>query len=307
MDLTTLVIALSGAGAVVAIAMGLRQSRSQSQVPLPPLDPSAGERYGLLELPEPPQPEQQLREPDLDHGFAGAGPSGTEQMGLGAVEDTWSIGQSPTALPPRSGRRTTSRAARRRPGWDKTGMRDLAIGAGGLLSAPIPVMLGARWEVSAAVGGVAALVGLWFGRRGLTRQRGVAVERAAVRSVRLPEGWASESGVPVAGLGDADLVITDPEGVRFIVEIKSHEAVQVRKPWFGSTAKLVGTDGKPLTKDPVAQALALAGILHGYPVVWFPKSRRAAVARVGDPEVLVVQGPWRHLRKAIGAGGGWFG
>ncbi len=42
-----------------------------------------------------------------------------------------------------------------------------------------------------------------------------------------------------------------------------------------------------------------------HPALWFPKARTSSVVRIGRPEVLVVLGTWRQLRKAIGAGGGW--
>lgn len=91
-----------------------------------------------------------------------------------------------------------------------------------------------------------------------------------------------------------------------MVEIKAQEAIRIRKAWFSSAIEVRGADGRKLPRDPLSQVVALAGILHGYPVLWFPNAATSSIVRVGRPEVLIVQGNWRQLRKAIGAGGGWF-
>jgi hypothetical protein len=39
--------------------------------------------------------------------------------------------------------------------------------------------------------------------------------------------------------------------------------------------------------------------------LWLPSSRAASILRMGNPEVIVVLGNSRQLRKAVGAGG-WF-
>lgn len=284
MDLSTWVIVVTGVGAVAAVALGLRSPAEAAALPPPPpVDPSANERYGLFD----------------PLGDPATGEAGPNHEGL--AEAPGDVRRPKELRPP------SRPGTDRKPGWDKTGVRDQVIGTALLLVAPVLLIPGVPAPLPVALGwaGLAAAAATFFLQRGSARRRGVAVERSAVRSVQLPDGWTAESNLAVAGHGDIDLLITDPVGVLYVVEIKANEKVQVRKSWMSSKVELLGADGKKLPKDPVQQVLALAGIVRGHPVVWFPKSRGTAVMRVGTPAVLVVQGPWKYVRKAIGAGGGW--
>jgi hypothetical protein len=197
------------------------------------------------------------------------------------------------------------RPAQRAAGWGKTGSRDLVIGLALLVASIVPLAALAKPVYGFPVTIVLAWIGVILVRRGAARQHGLAVERKARKSLRLPADWTIDESVPVAGRGDADLVLTDPEGTRFVVEIKSNMGIQVRKSWFSRQVELRAPDGSKLHRDPLKQVTALAGILHGNPVLWFPSARASSILRIGNPEVIVVLGNWRQLRKAVGAGG-WF-
>jgi hypothetical protein len=289
MDTTTTIIALlSGAGAAAALYGGLRTPQKPAPVPPPPDDDAANDRYGLAPAPNRPghlSPE----DPDLAEPLDRA-----ENL----LDDQHSEAK------PR--RRAARRAGgHRAPGWGKTGARDLVIGLGLLAASIVPLLVLERPVYGLPVTGVLAWIGLVLVRRGAARQHGLAVERKARRSLKLPADWTIDESVPVQGRGDADLVLTDPEGTRFVVEIKSNTGIQVRKSWFSRDVEVRAADGSKLHRDPLKQVTALAGILHGYPVVWFPSARAASILRVGNPEVIVVLGNSRQLRKAVGAGG-WF-
>ncbi len=90
------------------------------------------------------------------------------------------------------------------------------------------------------------------------------------------------------------------------MEIKSNTGIQVCKSWFSRDVEVRAADGSKLHRDPLKQVTALAGILHGHPVLWFPTARAASILRVGNPEVIVVLGNSRQLRRAIGARGRFF-
>ena len=284
MDISTIVVAVTGLGAALALYVGLRSGPAATPVPPPPDDADADNRYGLSK------------------GATGA---------IGVQVDESAGGPPELAMDAQRPRPTAKRRAAPRPkphrglGWDKTGARDLVIGLGLIAAAVLPLLILPKLLHALPITGVLAWIGVILVRRGGARQHGAAVERRARKSIRLPEGWTLDESVAVHGRGDADLVVTDPDGERYVVEIKANESIQVRKSWFSSAAEVRGADGRKMQRDPLEQVTALAGILHAHPVLWFPKARTSSVVRTGRPEVLVVLGNWRQLRKAIGAGGGW--
>ena len=286
MDISTVVVAVTGLGAALALYVGLRPSPAATPVPLPPEDADADDRYGLSK-----EVTGETRT-DIDES---------------TVRSAELLENDAPGPRPSAKRRATPRPKPdRAPGWDKTGARDLVIGLGLLAAAVLPLLILPNPLYALPITGVVAWIGVILVRRGGARQHGLGVERQARKSVKLPEGWTLDESVAVHGRGDADLVVTDPDGERYVVEIKANEAIQVRKSWFSSAAEVRGADGRKMPRDPLEQVTALAGILHAHPVLWFPKARTSSVVRIGRPEVLVVLGNWRQLRKAIGAGGGWF-
>ena len=286
-SISTFVAIVTGLGALVAIWVGLKPVQDElPPIPPPPPDADADDRYGL----GPSHPFIDEASTPVGRSAASAGFPFQEQEAAGI--DTGSRGER---LPRDRG-----------PDWSKTGMRDLVVGLALLGAAVVPLMLLTNPLHALPITGALGWFGQLMLRRGAARQHGIAVERQARKSIKLPQGWTVDESVPVYGRGDADLLLTDPEGVRYVIEIKANEQVEVRKSWFSSGAEVRGADGRKLPRDPLEQVTALAGILHARPVLWFPKARDSSVVRIGRPEVLVVLGGARHLRKAIGAGGGWF-
>lgn len=286
MEFNTVIALLSGVGAVAALYGGLRSPPKPSPIPPPPEDDAADDRYGLGPLP----PGNR----DLDARDV------AEHIDL---EDRHADDRRSSTKPQR---RSKGRAlAHRAPGWGRTGARDLVIGLSLLGASILPLVALEKPAYGLPVTALLAWVGVVLVRRGAARQHGLAVERKARTSLKLPDDWTIDESVPVHGRGDADLVVTDPEGTRFVVEIKSNTGIQVRKSWFSRDVEVRAADGSKLHRDPLKQVTALAGILHGHPVLWFPTARAASILRVGNPEVIVVLGNWRQLRRAIGAGG-WF-
>jgi hypothetical protein len=288
MDISTIIALVTGAGAVAALYGGLRAPPKPTPIPPPPDDDVANDRYGLASLPS--------------HGHAGLEAhegEGPRDLDESAVDD------QPTDIT--APRRAGSRArVHRAAGWSKTGARDLAIGLSLLLASIVPLAALDSPVYGLPVTGVLAWIGVILVRRGSARQHGLAVERKARRSLKLPADWTIDESVPVQGRGDADLVLTDPEGTRFVVEIKSNTGIQVRKSWFSRNVEVRAADGTKLHRDPLKQVTALAGILHAYPVLWLPSARATSILRMGNPEVIVVLGNARQLRKAVGAGGWLF-
>lgn len=143
------------------------------------------------------------------------------------------------------------------------------------------------------------VLGIAFIQRGFIRARGKLVESRAVRSLSLPSGWKFEANVLLPGLGDIDLLITDPKECKFAVEIKSYNGV--KKRWFSD--KLVKLNGSKLDRDPVAQVRLCARRIGGTPIIWLPNASGPRI-KLSDG-TLVVQGAERQLRRAIGASS-WF-
>lgn len=288
MDISTLIVVVTGVGAVGALYAGLRAPRSATPIPPPPVDPVADDEYGLAPAPSP-------------HAGDPGWSSVTRERGPASAVDS----ERPLQAAPAAARSKSSLALRGLR-WDQSGLRDLVAGLVLLAMSAAPLVFITKPLIGVPIAGALAWIGVIFIRRGGARQHGISVERRARRSLKLPAGWTIDEGVPVRGRGDADLILTDPAGERFVVEIKAQEAIRIRKAWFSSAIEVRGADGRKLPRDPLSQVVALAGILHGYPVLWFPNAATSSIVRVGRPEVLIVQGNWRQLRKAIGAGGGWF-
>lgn len=132
------------------------------------------------------------------------------------------------------------------------------------------------------------------------RLRGIKVERRAVKALRLPRSWQMEPDVPVPGLGNCDVLITDAKGARFAVEIKSAESA--KKVWFSFFNKdeILKDNGERFPRDHVGQTLRVATRLDATPVLWFPRARRNKRFKTRSG-VIVVLGSRRILERAVGA------
>jgi hypothetical protein len=199
-----------------------------------------------------------------------------------------------------------SRKRDKGPGWAKTGSRDIVIGLSLLIASVtpffIPVGLVERMLGCAVLLGA----GLMMMRRGSSRQHGLALERRALKKIKLPPGWEMETSVAITGKGDADLLITSPEELRYVVEIKAQRDIVLKRGFLGGGAQILGKGGKKMPRDPLHQVLALGGILQAFPVLWFPDGRGKPITKIGNPEVIIVQGKEKVLLKAIGARRGFF-
>lgn len=180
------------------------------------------------------------------------------------------------------------------PGW----------GAIALVGGLFYVWLGVSKHLGVLIlaGWIAVAAGLIILLRSRKRLHGIRVEKKAIKGLRLPTGWNVEANVLIEGLGDVDLLITNPEGEKFVVEIKSHASVS-KKGGLLFKEELVRGDGKRFVKDPVEQVLSISERLVAKPILWFPE---AQVNRFNlKCGVVVVCGPPRKLKAAIGAG--WLG
>lgn len=139
----------------------------------------------------------------------------------------------------------------------------------------------------------------WF------RQRGVRIERQAVKSLTLPKDWTVRADLSVPGLGNCDVLITRPDDRRYAVEIKSAESA--KKVWTSlfTTDEIRKENGQRFPRDHVAQTLAVAKKLSAVPVLWFPKARRSKRFKTRSG-VIVVLGSHRILERAIGVRGWWW-
>ena len=189
--------------------------------------------------------------------------------------------------------------------------RGAGLTCGGLLLVFASYLLWTRGHQTLALSVFAAaavcvIVAMHQVRQALARARGVFIERQAQTALRkrLPEDWRMSAGVPVAGLGDADVLLESPENSRFMVEIKSHDGCTVRRSWWGRTnIELRRLDGTRFKADPLGQARFVAAALHATPVVWFPNASKSSVVSIDD--TLVVQGGPKVLLKAVGATSSW--
>lgn len=143
----------------------------------------------------------------------------------------------------------------------------------------------------------------WLGtavRRGFYRGRGVVVERIASGRLTLPAGWMLERNVAVVGLGDADLILTDPKKERWVVEIKSYAGARKPRWWQTWRPEITRLSGAPFSRDAIHQVLRLAERLNAEPLIWLPLAIEARPFRTRSG-VLVVQGGRDALLRAIGA------
>lgn len=137
------------------------------------------------------------------------------------------------------------------------------------------------------------------------RKRGVEIEQKAIAGLDLPSTWRVQPNLPVAGLGDADIFIVDPDGKSWAIEIKSYEGARKAPFSFFQKHEIVRPNGKPFERDPIKQVLAVAQELNASPILWLPKAKyhRPIKTRSG---VVVVQGGPKKLEQAIGARTSWF-
>jgi len=262
----------TGVGALVALYLALKPAALPHEPPPPPKDTEADARDGLDWEPDrvPADPDSQVRPLIQPLQTSGGGARQPKERDKG-------------------------------PGWAKTGLRDIVIGTGLVGASVIPFFIPVGVFERVLVAGVLIAAGLLMMRRGSIRQHGLAVERRVLKKIKLPPGWEMETSVAIAGKGDADLLITSPEEVRFVVEIKAHRDIVVKRGFMGGGAKILGKGGKKMPRDPMHQVVTLGGILQAFPVLWFPDGRGTPVTKIGNPEVIVVQGKERVLLKAIGA------
>lgn len=210
--------------------------------------------------------------------------------------------------PAASDHRGRSEVEDKGPGWDKTGLRDLVVGGTLLIAAALVYAISTLYMgliTSVLNAAPVAIVGGWLAKRGARRQHGLAVERRALRRLKVPAGWSMQLNVPVRGHGDADVLLVSPAGERFVVEVKSHQKITVKHGWLFGRPKITTAGGKQLPRDPLRQVASLGTCLHALPVVWFPDSQERRVTKLREPAAIIVQGPQRALLKAIGARSAW--
>lgn len=142
------------------------------------------------------------------------------------------------------------------------------------------------------------LGGMWL-KSSIARWSGKQVEQKSIRSLKIPESWTATPNWKLPGGGDADLVLESDDGDKYAVEIKSLEDVIVKPGFLMLTQpKLVRSNGKKITDDPLNQARKNAEALAAIPVLWCPNARKRAIATING--VKVVLGPNKLLYKALG-------
>lgn len=290
--------AVTGSGALVALYFAIRLGRLPEEPPLPPRDIEADARDGLDWNPEDELPDPDAQSRPFDR------PVSQERACTSRLLSRLIAKRAPARAPESDQQRASSRD--RGPGWAKTGTRDIAIGLCLIVSCALPFVLPVGTLERMVASFILLCAGLLMLERGSARQHGLAVEKCALRKIKLPSGWEMETSVPISGKGDADLLITSPDDVRFVVEVKAQRDIVVNRGYLGGGAQILGRGGKKMPRDPLAQVVTLGGILQAFPVLWFPDGRGTPVTRIGNPEVIVVQGKERVLLKAIGARRGLF-
>jgi len=149
------------------------------------------------------------------------------------------------------------------------------------------------------------LGGMWL-KSSIARWSGKQIEQKSVKSIKLPDSWTVTANKMLPGGGDVDLVLESDHGDVYAVEIKSLEDVIVKPGFLMLTQpKLIRTNGKKITDDPLKQAKKNADALAAIPVLWCPKARKRAITSING--VKVVLGPNKTLYKALGVKRlGWF-
>jgi hypothetical protein len=185
--------------------------------------------------------------------------------------------------------------------WIMFGLASISMGLGGLR---LLVKTGSGFYDKPTFGWLcvfAIFLGFFMFKGGWRRYRGVLVEKSAIRRVNLPRGWIKEANVTVSH-GDLDLLVTNPDGVRFAVEVKTYQGASVKRSLFGNSEELVYPDGRKFSQgDPVSQTLRNAEEKDAVPILWLPlaPNKKAMKMRCG---VTVVQGNPRQLKRAMGIG-----
>lgn len=160
------------------------------------------------------------------------------------------------------------------------------------VSAPrnISVALG-----SAAVAVVLFLLFLGARRSGNRRRFGNRVEIAAVRALTddLPPGWKSDIGIGHASFGDIDVLLTDPNWSKYVVEIKSFHGLRLDK-----RGQLVKMNGDRLTKDVIKQVMDQGRYVNAdHAIIWLPNARQSNVFQ--HRGVMIVNGSVASLKNLL--------
>lgn len=165
--------------------------------------------------------------------------------------------------------------------------RDYVTGAARLLIGL--VLAWAAWRASVWIGVATGVLLILMGRanvaRGVSRERGKAVEGRAVAELRRAVGSQVDvrASVPCPA-GDVDALVRAC-GLTWAIEIKAQRAVEVR--WGRLVAR------SPRAHKALGQALRSGQWARAQPVVWFPLARQRSAGMVDG--VLVVCGPVRDL------------
>ena len=149
----------------------------------------------------------------------------------------------------------------------------------------------------AVLGVVLFILCVWWLKPTDYRARGRKIEKKAIDSIKLPKGWKLERNVLLPRLGDADMVITDPKGGKFVVEIKSFEGAKKAK-WWDRKQEIVRPSGRSFSKDAIAQVLSQSDVLGATPILWLPLAKNQRPFKTRS-NVLVVQGSNKVLLKSI--------
>lgn len=158
------------------------------------------------------------------------------------------------------------------------------------LSPPNLVVVAASF----ALLGIASLVL----RSAFVRWNGKNIEQSSIKRLSFPEGWTVTPNYQLPkGGGDVDLVVENPRGELFAVEIKSFENIVLRRGFFGIGAGLFKADGKSLGLDAINQARKNAQALSATPVLWCPQASKHDRGKLKG--VIVALGPKRQLYKSL--------
>lgn len=143
------------------------------------------------------------------------------------------------------------------------------------------------------------VLGAMFLLRASRRWNGKRVEASALKQLarRMPKNWGLTPNVRVPGLGDCDGYVVVDQTAGYCLEIKSTRSVVYKNVLMGRE-KLTDRRGRPLHKDPVAQAKAVAKRLSAEPVLWFPRANPPTEVRMRCG-VLLVLGNEKQLIRAI--------
>lgn len=183
----------------------------------------------------------------------------------------------------------------------------MVIGTGFILVGSVPIAAIGREAVSMptflTICIASCLIGFMLLSNGWVRYRGTLVEKRSIRRLRIPASWRMESNVKLRQ-GDLDVLLRGPDGQRYAVEIKSFRGVKLKRG-AGGVEELRYKDGRPFSKDPVAQTLRAAEETNALPVLWLPEAPPAKTFQM-QCGLIVVQGNGKSLLRAVGARHAWF-